>query len=330
MPEPIAPRKPPSRFWLYAPYGLFAAAIMAWSLVWLWISHQTADRMDEAARRLRAQGWRIQWAERQIGGYPFRLNVRLAGVTLVEPSGWGVIAPAVKAEAYAFAPSHWVALADQGVQIQRPSGGPVTVTGQALRLSLNPIAGQALPQAALEGWKLTFATPVGGRAFAVSAADHAALYLRPLARDGGEFQLQLTTATPTAGGLLARLSAARPVSLVWDETLTHASALSGRDWPSAVRAWSRAGGELSLAHGEIDTGQVTLTAQSGRLTVSDDGQLTGAVILDLSHAHAAPERLAGPAPARAPAPPLAHAPLSLESGRMSLGPVEIGPAPRVF
>ena len=330
MPEPIAPRKPPSRFWLYAPYGLFAAAILAWSLVWLWISHQTADRMDEAARRLRAQGWRIHWAQRQIGGYPFRLNVRLADAVLIEPSGWGVTAPAVQAEAYAFAPSHWVALADQGVQIQRPAGGPVTVTGQAMRLRLNPIPGQALPQAALEGWKLNFATAAGGRPYAVSAADHAALYLPPQARDGGEFQLQLTTATPTAGGLLARLSAARPLSLVWDETLTHASALAGRDWPSAVRAWSRAGGELSLAHGEIDAGQVTLTAQSGRLSVNDNGQLTGAMTLDLSHAHEVPARLAAPAPTPAAAPPLAQAPLSLEAGRMSLGPFEIGPAPRAF
>ncbi len=322
MPDLPSPRKPPSRVWLYAPYGALVIAILVWSGVWLLVSHAAVTRMDEAAARLRAQGWTVTWASRQLGGYPFRLNLRLGAARIAEPSGWSVAAPALEAEAYAYAPGHWVMIAPQGVTLTRPNGGAVSVAGEVLKASVIRAGDQQTPQIAIEGRKLSAAPLSGGRPLPIAAADRFALYLRPLAQDQAEFQLQLDGATPAAGGLLARLSADHALNLVWDEALSHAGALSGRDWPSAVRRWSLAGGDLSLVHGELSAGGVSLTAQSGRLTVGDDGYLAGRVALDLGHGGGLGDAIPGVS--------LASTDLTLSGGRTRLGPFVVAKAPKVY
>ena len=51
------------------------------------------------------------------------------------PAGPGL--PSLKAEAYVFAPTHWVVAAPDGLTFTRPAGGPVTVTARLLRASVN-------------------------------------------------------------------------------------------------------------------------------------------------------------------------------------------------
>ncbi|HEY2659247.1 MAG TPA: DUF2125 domain-containing protein [Caulobacteraceae bacterium] len=324
MPDLPSPRKPPSRFWLYGPYVLLVVAIIAWSVVWMVVSRAATSRMDQAAASLRAQGWTVDWASRRVGGYPFRLNIRLQAPHIAEPSGWSLAAPALEAEAYAYAPGHWVMVAPQGVTLIRPNLGAVVIAGEALRASVTRTGDQPIPQIAIEGWKLTAAPQIGARPLPIASADRFALYLRPLAGDRAEFQLQLAGAAPVAGGLLARLSADRPLNLVWDETVSHAAALGGRDWPSAVRRWSGAGGGLSLTHGELSAGGVTLNAQSGQMVVGADGYLTGKVALDLSHAES------GALGEIAPDLPLVSTDLTFRGGKTLLGPFVVGKATKVY
>ena len=80
MPEPDAPRKPPKRFWLYAPYVLLAVAAVGWSGWWVYGRGRIAAGLDAAAASAQAAGGELSWRTRRIGGYPFRFDVTLEGM----------------------------------------------------------------------------------------------------------------------------------------------------------------------------------------------------------------------------------------------------------
>ena len=329
MPDLQSPRKPPNRLWLYGPYVALAIVVAAWTVAWVAIRQQAISAMDQAAGRLRAQGWTIAWSQRTVEGYPFRLLVRLGQPRIAEPSGWSLAAPALEAEAYAYAPGNWVILAPQGVTLTRPFGGAAAIGGQVLKAGFTHLDGQALPQIGIEGRGLSLQPAPGAQALPITSAGRFAFYLRPLPNDAAEFQLQLGQATPTATALLARLSGERPLDLVWDESVTHVSQLTGRDWPSAVRRWSQAGGGVSLDHGEVDAGDVKVDALSGQSAVDADGHLAGDLLLDFSHAGGATQRLAGGGLGGL-AGALARTDLTFSGGKIRLGPFVIGKAPRVY
>ena len=325
MPDPAPPRKPHRRFWLYAPYGLALVVAVIWSGVWLVLRDQVANRMDEAAAALRARGWSVAWSGRRIDGYPFRLDVTLDDPRLAEPSGWALAAPRLKGEAFAYAPRHWVLVAPGGLTLTRPGRGAVAIDGQALRASIDPGDGGA-PRIAIEGLKLTFSPLPGAKALPIVACDHLGLYLRPAPGDQAEFQVNLQGARPAPGTLLARLAPNQPLDLVWDQSLTRASALTGPNWRAAVRAWSAAGGSLSLNHGAVSAGGASLGFTSGQLIIDDGGHPQGMITLDISRAGGSLARL-GPAVALAT---MFHAQLTLVDGSLLLGPFRIGAAPKVY
>ena len=86
---PPAGRKP-RRLGLYIPWGLALALVIGWSVTWVWMIGETGRRLDAAAAGMRAAGWQVSWSERTLSGYPFRLDVDFAGLTLKDPSGWAV------------------------------------------------------------------------------------------------------------------------------------------------------------------------------------------------------------------------------------------------
>lgn len=326
MPDLTRVRKPPRRFWLFAPYVVVLVAAVIWSLAWVLVSQTIAERMDAGAADLRARGWTVSWASRTISGFPFRLDVSLTSPRIAEPSGWAVAAPRLDGEAYLYAPGHWIAVAPQGLTLTRPRRGAVTLSGHALRASLVGVGQAQIPRISVEGIKLAFTPAPGSTPLPVVACDRLGLYLRPLDGDRAEVQLRLDKATPTLGGLLSRLDAARPIGLVWDQTLTRAQALHGPSWPAAVRAWSAAGGELTRSFGAVSASDWTLTIKSGQLTVDAGGYPEGDLALDLGHAGAAPAWLR-PVVALAP---LFKGRLTLKDGAVRLGPFRIAAAPRVF
>lgn len=325
MPHTDSPRKPPRRFWLFAPYVLALAVMLGWSLAWLAISHGLSQRLDDQAARLRAHGWTVAWDHRRLGGYPFRLELDLDGLRLADPSGWALATPQLHAEAYAYAPGRWVMAAPQGVALTRPRRGTVMVSGPVLRASVQVHDGAA-PDVAVEGQSLVLTAQPGAAPLPVTGCQRLGLYMRPLPSDQAEVQLQLSGATPAQGGLLARLNSGRPLDLVWDQGLTEVSALKGPTWRTAVDAWSAAGGALTSAHGQVSAADFRLDLGADRLTADPQGRLRGKVKLDLSHAGAAPELL-GPAAALAS---LFKTSLNLSDGGLWLGPFRIGAAPKLY
>jgi hypothetical protein len=97
LPDPDPARKP-SRTGLYAPFLLALVVSIVWSGMWIWLRGETIRQMDATAAALRQAGYGVEWRERKVTGWPFRLDVTLKGVSLREPSGWGLTTPKLEGE----------------------------------------------------------------------------------------------------------------------------------------------------------------------------------------------------------------------------------------
>lgn len=341
LPELDPDRKPPRRFWLFAPYVAALIIIAVWSVVWICACQAVERGMGATAARLRGEGFTAQWASRRVYGYPFRIDVDLQGLSLAEPSGWALYAPSLKTEAYAYRLEHWIGFAPNGVVLARPGAGSVTITGQALRASFTRTG--AAPNVAVEGLKLEFTPQAGAKPFPIASADHLGLYLRPLPGGLAEAQLQIRGATAPPAALLARLGQGRPSDVVLDAQLTQAGALHGPNWPAAVKAWDAAGGTLTAVHAALSAPPIALQAEGAGFTVGADGRLQGQLSLDASADRGAVGAISGAGGAQATVLDLAEAVLAtraraakakvdlvFQAGVTTLGPVAIAPAPKVY
>jgi len=286
------------------------------------------------------RGWTVSYDAARLNGFPFRLDLDLTDARVSEPSGWAVSAPRLKAEAYLFAPAHWVAVAPDGAVVTRRDSGLLIVKGQALRASLSD-AGAHPPRLSVEGLNLTFATPPGARPFALNSAKAFHLHTRAGPHDQGAIYLGVEGGQAVPSGTLGLIAAGGPVVFTLDGVFSHAGAMTGADWPASLRAWTRAGGALSVKRLELTAGKGSLSAKAGELGIGPDGRLAG--VLNVGAAQT--PRILGVMAARsALSPDVARAggaialartgnlslPLDFEAGRVTLGPVALGPSPRLF
>lgn len=342
LPEREAPRKRRG-LGISTPFVILAIVAVIYSGFWFWLRMEAGRRLDLAAADLRTHGYTLTWDSAVIGGYPFRLDVDFRNLTLREPGGWAIAFPQLRTEAFVYAPTHWVADAVQGAVFTRPVGGPVRVGAQILHASLVGV-GETPPRLSIEGSHLTFAPEPGAQPFFLTSADDLQFHLRQGPDDQGGAFLQVGGARAQAEGLIGQIARQGPVGLRADLIYTHASSLVGGDWPSAVRAWTAAGGTASLRQGGITAGQAILSLSTAQpLTVGPDGRLQGGLTATLRQA---PQVLAaaGATGALPPTTAAAAAAVALtgQSGQdtrldigfracqTTIGPVAIAPAPRVY
>jgi hypothetical protein len=341
MPDPHSARKP-RRLGLYLPFVVLLVAVVAWTGYWLWARGELSRRLDAAVAGLAAQGYEVAWKERTIGGYPFRLDVTLAGVGAREPSGWALQAPRIEAEAPAYSPDSWMIAASDGLTFVRPEGGPVAVSGRLIRASLTHLASRP-PSLSFEGVDLAFRPEPGARPFGLTAASRVEFHLRAGPDDQGGAFFDLEGGQAQLSGLFARIAEGKPVSMSWNSTLSNMSAFAGRDWPDAVRRWSDAGGRMTVRSAALIAGDALLKADGGTLGVAPGGRVQGVLNVSLRQAPKglsamAETGLIAPDAAQAAATvaqadrsgDLAHGAVHFEAGRTTFGPVALGPAPKVY
>ena len=341
VPQWASARKP-RRFGLWAPFVVVFAGVVALGAAWFWMSAQVERRLEAARTAATGSGWTMDWDRFSMSGFPFRLDVTLKNPRIREPSGWGLAARRLKAEAFIFAPGHWVAVAPDGVIVERRRGGPLRVDAKALRASVSE-TDKAPPRLSIEGLGLVFTTPPGASAFPLRSATEFHLHMKSGPDDQGAAYLELDGAIAQLGGLLGRIADNRPASLVMDGIYSKAASLSGPSWPSAVRRWQAAGGRLNLRRLAVVAGQARVDARGGDLGIAADGRLNGRLDLVLRQA---PKTLGAmeadgaltPDAARAAATvagavrqgPTVSLPLAFQAGRATLGPIAIGPSPPLY
>ncbi|MDB5476585.1 MAG: hypothetical protein JWP49_2096 [Phenylobacterium sp.] len=342
LPDPATPRKL-SRWGLCGPFLLALVIVAAWSGLWVWARGQAQGRMDAAVADLAKAGYQIAWRQRDIGGYPFRMDVTLTDAVIREPSGWGLEAPDLEAEAYLHAPGHWMLAAPQGITFVRPRAGPVTVTGKLIHASLTDIDKRP-PSFSFEGTGLNFQPAPGAEPFFLSAADKVEFHLRAGPDDEGGVFLSVDKGKARLSGLFARIAGDKPISIVWNATLTKMSAFSGDSWREAVRHWTDAGGRMQVRQAGVTAGDALIGATAATLTVGADGRVRGELPVTVRQAPRAlgamsdqgllpretARAAADVAQAREEANQTAHITLDFQAGRTTLGPVGIGPAPKVY
>ena len=342
VPDP-APARKPRRLGLILPFVLLFLAIIVWSGFWFWTRIQVGDRMDATAETLRSAGYEVSWGTRSIGGYPFRLNVTLTDAVIREPSGWALATPRLESEAYMHALGRWIFAAPDGLTFTRPRSGSVQVTGQMIRASLGNAEAKP-PRFDFEGRELTFTPTPGAQPFALSQAKKVAFHLRPGPEDQGALFLEVADGQAQMSGLFARIAQDGDIDLEWDALLTKMSAFDGPDWPNAVRNWSQAGGMAQVREAGLTAGEAVIGVNRGQLFVGPDGRLRGTLDVTLREAPDALEALgaggvlppetadtaAAVAAARQGADNVAQAAITFQAGQTTLGPVAIGPAPRVY
>jgi hypothetical protein len=341
LPENPPPRKR-SRIGLFAPFVVLLVAVAAWTGGWAWMRAEVFRHMDAAASALGRQGYQVDWSRRSLYGFPFRLDLVVDAPRLRETSGWGLSAPRLKAEAFVFAPNTWVIVAPDGVTLTRRVGGPVVIGAKALRASLSN-AGAHPPQVSVEGIGLTFAPGVGAEPTAITEAAELHIHTKAGPDDQGAFYLSIVKAKAPGPGLLGDITAGAPVTLTADAIFSHASALKGQGFADALRTWSEGGGQLTVRQLSLEAGPAGAEARSGTLAIDGSGRLKGALGVTLKQGPRLLTTVAGhtgvtPESAReAQAILAAHAQgesaavtLDFQAGQTTLGPVAVGPSPRVY
>ena len=341
LPDPTAARKR-TRPGVYLPFVVALILIAGWTAWWIYARGEARSRLEATSERLRRAGYELSWKDIGLGGYPLRMDVTLTEFRLRDPSGWALEAPRLEAETYMHALGQWVIAAPDGLTFVRPVGGPVAVRGKLIHASLGRLSKRP-PNFSFEGTGLTFQPAAGAQPFGLTGAERVEFHLRAGPDDEGGLFAKLDGGKARPDGLLGRIAGGKPVSIVWNSTLSKMSAFAGRDWPSAVRAWTAAGGRMNLREAGITAGDASAGASRGALGVGSDGRLTGVLDVTLRQA---PRALAAmgdlgvvpPEQAQAAAivaearqaGDVAQASLNFQAGRTTLGPVAIGPAPKVY
>ena len=342
IPEPEAIRKKPRRVWLFAPYVILALLLAGWGAYWFVARARLERGLDAQTEALRGAGYVVEMDGRKVEGFPFRMKISLAQARIAAPSGWSISLPGLTGEAYLHGLDHWVLVAPQGMSINRPLGGGLSVRGEALRASIAGVS-QNPWRIVLQGTKLVFTPDPGARPFSLASAERIELYLKPMPTGAdGATLLRLEGGKATRDAILHRLVGDGAVTATFDARLTHPEAFHGKDWGEAVRTWTAAGGTATEVEGTISGAAASAKTKGGTLGAGADGRLVGALPLELHQAGPALAALAdanalepgaaGSAAAVAAARAQGQAAninLVFQAGATTLGPVRIGPAPKV-
>lgn len=337
------PRKRSRRLWLLAPYALVVLLLSGWSVGWFVVKGRIEQGLDEQAQALRGAGWTVALSDRRVSGFPFRLHLRYGQAQLAAPSGWAVTIPGLEGEAYLHAPDHWVLIAPHGLTFVRPKGGPVAVSGQALRVSLAGLS-QPIWRVVLEGSKVAFAPSPDAQPFALASAELLQFYLQPSSKAGeGRWLLRVDNGAAAPNALLGALARGKPVASRAEGRLSRLDAWARSGSHGAAQAWSMSGGQIQLDGAELNAGAIRARlVQPSALSFDGEGRLVGALPLEVRPAIAALGGLAGvdiaPEVAARAAEVLggraagdsARLTVTFQAGATTLGPVRIGPAPKLF
>ena len=311
MPDPAIARKPKRRLWMLWPWiGVIALAIVG-SVGWLKEKGDLEARLTHSADDLRAKGYTVSWAGEHVSGYPFRLDLTLDQPRIADKTGWALALPQLKGEAEAYDIRHWVFNAPQGFTLTRPDKGPLTITGQAVRASVSGL-GTAAPRLSFQVQKAGFAVAPGAAPLPIASADNLEMHLQPGPDDQAAFLFKIDGGRSPTGGQST-------LQILWDSRLSRLSQITGADWPSAIRNWIAAGGVMSVDQAKIDLGDMTLQAKPTPLTVGQDGHLQGALPVQIGSGGKLGGLFGGHG-----------ATLNFQNGLTTLGPLVLGPAPRVF
>lgn len=320
-------------------------AMLAWGGYWF-VGARAVERGAEAfLAESRENGLAIEVGDLGVAGFPNRFDLTATGLALHDPaSGFGWEAPFFQLFALSYRPNHLIAVWPDRQSLETPHG-PLAIASDRMQASavFQPGLALLLDRTAFVADAVEITLPGGGAARLAEA--RAALRGTVGRANHYDLGVALTGLAPDPE-LLARLdpgSALPPAieSVTLDAELAlegpiDRAALQGA--PPGLRALEIR--ESRLAWGEIElrgTGRLTLLPDGlpeGRIELRVQGWrrlLTLAVAAGLVPERTAPtwEGMLAQMVETAGSAPWLELPLVFAGGRMSLGPLPLGPAPRL-
>lgn len=309
---------------------------LAWAGYWVWQASVTRSAVDGWMADRRADGWEAGYGALRVRGFPNRIDVVFEDLLLADPDSrivWE--APFFQILRLSYRPGHEILIFPDTQILTLPSGR-YEIDSDGLRASLVHDGSGRVLRANAEAGVLNVSGPGQGLALAGMTAALAEVGPAP-----GDYRLAvassalaasrgaLTGGGGTADGLRfdARILFDKP----WSLRATHEARPQPRDIDLRLAQYRTRGLEIKLA------GTLAIDAQGtpdGRLTVKavnwrdmlaqarDAGRLTPALARTLEQGLSLLAGLSGNRETL-------DLPLDLSAGQVSLGPIALGPAPRV-
>lgn len=349
MPATDTPPARHSRRGLVIPFVIVGVLLAVWTGWWFWLAGRVEAQVAVQTQNLRDAGWRVTHQPVSVTGWPFRVRVAFPAANVTAPSGHGVAASELVAEANAWNPGRWVAIAPDGLVLTRAGKGQVAIEGDALRLSVSHLT-ERFPDLRVELVRPTFTPVAGAEAFPLASAERVELYTRPHLTDGEaatdemDFLFRLTEARGRPGGPVEGAAQQGRLSVEIEATIEQASRLRGVDSAGVFANWTEAGGRFTAVRGALEAGESRARISSDALWAREDGRLEGRLALTaerpgeaiagLAGSRSGAVNRAGAAGAAAAARVQGDRPVDLvllfRNGRTWLGPFALAPAPKLF
>ena len=334
---------------LVTPFIIVGLLLAGWTGWWFYLATQIETRLETRVESLRQDGWTISHADVTTTGWPFRARVSIPHAEILAPSGHGVAAPELVAEANAWNPDRWVVIAPDGLTLTRAGKGKVGIGGDGLRMSISHLTDR-FPDLRAEMIRPTFTAHGDAEPFPIASAERIQLETRPHLTDGiaatdeMDVLFRLVDARGRPGGPVEGATRQGRLSADIEATIVGASRLRGMDSAGVFSAWTAAGGRFTGVRGRLKAGDSTAVISSDALSAGRDGRLQGALALTAEKPMAAISGLAGSrsgavnrmGAAGAAAATAASGDRGVDlvvqfrDGRTWLGPFALAPAPRLF
>ncbi|MEC3862755.1 DUF2125 domain-containing protein [Mesobacterium sp. TK19101] len=313
-------------------------AALGWAGYWGWQAHSLNSATEAWFDARRADGWEASHDSYALRGFPSRLDQTFAGLTLADPeTGMVWQAALVEILRLSYKPNHLI-LAFGDNQSLTASGQTWDIGSDGLRASVVTGAADALVRVNAEAEVLNIAS---SRGKAVALAGLTAAFLK---QDGSEYRLAVqatglaTEGAPVSGAALPDSFNGLRADMVigFDRSWTTGTVTGPRPQPRhiALRLAEYRYGELQLklagdltvdSRGLLD-GSLTLKAENWREILRaavEQGYLPQGLGDALEQGLGLAAQLNGN-------PRTLDLPLNFAGGRVSLGPIPLGMAPRII
>ncbi|MCG6122751.1 MAG: DUF2125 domain-containing protein [Microvirga sp.] len=341
-----------SRFWLFAPIALFGLVILAWTAAWFVIRDRVESELDGVVAREQALGRDWDCAGREIGGFPFRIEITCASLTFTRGDGMRVALGRSLVAAQVYQPRHAI------FEIAGPASGGdgrISVEGE-WELLQGSVRGLGRGDEQVSAYAVSPRIRIVGDVAAEGAAERLDIHARPspgAPSDEGALDFVLRAAQASSPALDGLTGDASPADVEIQARVSHLRGLPSGEPRDMAAVWRDRGGRLDLTLLDIVKGDAriqlrgdlaldALLRPEGRINPSAAGiddltqrlfgveRASGAsLLLDLiaPRARAADVASGTPAQGQVAAQPLRDFPaLLMRDGRVYIGPL---PLPQV-
>lgn len=331
------------------PLLLVIVIAVAWSAIWYFGVQRAEERLDAWLAQEAARGRTYECPEREVGGYPFRVELRCAGpsadIADAEPR-IRLAAEALRAVAMVWRLEHVIVELDGPMRVEAVNGQGEPVTALTHDWSLwqgsfrVPEGRIRRFDVAVSDMSLAPDPATGGPPVSITAEDFE-LHARLEAEDRAQLAMDATQLVVAIDGA----EAPEPVDVAVSGELTALPEPLPRQPADFFAAWRANEGALLLQDARATQGDTVLHA-AGRLVPDESGRPEGTITVSLAGPDVTTPGAAGAfggiAPVLATALRLAGRPseldgntavsgdLELEGGTIRFGPLPLGRIPELF